>query len=120
MVLYAAIRQHGAPEALEIPADHPDYAAALNPFYEDAAARLLAEIEAGRTVAVLCEGDPFFYGSFMYIFARLADRFETIVVPGVSSITAAAARVSATRFQSPSKASWPGTSRPRGRRRSSP
>jgi precorrin-2/cobalt-factor-2 C20-methyltransferase len=40
---------------------------------------------------VLCEGDPFFYGSFMYLFARMAERFPVEVVPGVSSLTACAA-----------------------------
>jgi precorrin-2/cobalt-factor-2 C20-methyltransferase len=61
--------------------------------YDAGAARITQHLKAGRDVAMLCEGDPFFYGSFMYIFARLADRFETIVVPGVTSLTAAAARV---------------------------
>jgi precorrin-2/cobalt-factor-2 C20-methyltransferase len=61
--------------------------------YDRGAAAITAHLKAGRDVAMLCEGDPFFYGSFMYLFARLADRFETIVVPGVSSITAAAARI---------------------------
>ena len=61
--------------------------------YDKGAAAITEHLKAGRNVAMLCEGDPFFYGSFMYIFARLADRFETIVVPGVSSITAAAARL---------------------------
>jgi precorrin-2/cobalt-factor-2 C20-methyltransferase len=42
---------------------------------------------------MLCEGDPFFYSSFMYIFSRLAGKFATAVVPGVSSITACAARI---------------------------
>ncbi|MEO1549865.1 MAG: SAM-dependent methyltransferase, partial [Pseudomonadota bacterium] len=59
----------------------------------DAAAQTLAEhLEAGRDVVVLCEGDPFFYGSFMYLFARLADRFAVEVVPGVTSLTACAAQ----------------------------
>jgi precorrin-2/cobalt-factor-2 C20-methyltransferase len=59
--------------------------------YDDAAARIAAELEAGRDVAVLCQGDPFFYGSFMYLFARLAERFPVEVVPGVASLGAAAA-----------------------------
>ena len=42
-------------------------------------------------VVVLCEGDPFFYGSFMYLFSRLSDQFETEIVPGVTSITTCAA-----------------------------
>lgn len=59
--------------------------------YDRAADTLAGHLEAGRDVAVLCEGDPFFYGSFMYLFARLAPRFIIEVVPGVSSLTAAAA-----------------------------
>ena len=59
--------------------------------YERAAKEIAAHLEAGRDVAVLCEGDPFFYGSFMYLHDALAHRFPTIVVPGVSSLTACAA-----------------------------
>jgi precorrin-2/cobalt-factor-2 C20-methyltransferase len=59
--------------------------------YDRAAQELGAHLEAGRDVAVLCEGDPFFYGSFMYLFARMAERFSVEVVPGVSSLTACAA-----------------------------
>lgn len=59
--------------------------------YDRAAADLAAELAAGRNVAVLCEGDPFLYGSFMYLFGRLAERFAVEVVPGVSSLTACAA-----------------------------
>lgn len=58
--------------------------------YDDGAARIAAALDAGQDVVVLCEGDPFFYGSFMYIFARLSDRYEAEVVPGVTSITACA------------------------------
>lgn len=60
--------------------------------YDRGAAQIAERLEAGQNVVVLCEGDPFFYGSFMYIFARLADRFDTQIVPGVTSITACAAR----------------------------
>jgi len=59
--------------------------------YDGAATDLGAHLAAGRDVAVLCEGDPFFYGSFMYLFGRLAERFPVEVVPGVSSLTACAA-----------------------------
>ena len=59
--------------------------------YDRAAEELGAHLEAGRDVAVLCEGDPFFYGSFMYLFGRMAERFTVEVVPGVSSLTACAA-----------------------------
>ncbi|KQT64114.1 MULTISPECIES: precorrin-2 C(20)-methyltransferase [unclassified Aureimonas] len=59
--------------------------------YDAAAGRISACLEAGRDVAVLCEGDPFFYGSFMYLFERLAAHHPVEIVPGVSSINAAAA-----------------------------
>lgn len=59
--------------------------------YDRAAAELGRHLEAGRDVAVLCEGDPFLYGSFMYLFGRMAERFPVRVVPGVSSLTACAA-----------------------------
>ncbi len=59
--------------------------------YDRAADDLGGHLEAGRDVAVLCEGDPFFYGSFMYLFGRMAERFRVEVVPGVSSLTACAA-----------------------------
>ena len=49
--------------------------------YDRAAENIAAHLEAGRDVAVLCEGDPFFYGSFMYLHDRLAGRFASTVVP---------------------------------------
>lgn len=61
--------------------------------YDKGAKEIAAHLEQGRDVVMLCEGDPFFYGSFMYVFERLADKFKTIVVPGVTSITAAAAAI---------------------------
>ncbi len=57
-------------------------------FYDESAARIAERLRAGRRVVSLCEGDPFFYGSFMYLFARLSDEFDVEVVPGVSSLTA--------------------------------
>ena len=59
--------------------------------YDTGAAAIAEALEAGQDVVCLCEGDPFFYGSFMYVFARLADRFDVQVVPGVTSVTACAA-----------------------------
>ncbi|WP_374457116.1 precorrin-2 C(20)-methyltransferase [Nocardioides sp.] len=71
---------------------HPGgYAGAMAEFYESCASRLAAHLSAGRTVVVLAEGDPLFYGSFMYLHDRLADRFETEVVPGVPAFAAATA-----------------------------
>ena len=59
--------------------------------YDRAAEELGGHLDAGRDVAVLCEGDPFFYGSFMYLFGRMAERYPVQVVPGVSSLTACSA-----------------------------
>lgn len=58
--------------------------------YDAAAEAIAGHAAAGRDVAVLCEGDPFFYGSFLYLYARLAERCRVEVVPGVSSLMACA------------------------------
>src|SRR6478735_5430921 len=74
--------------------DHPGgYAGAMAEFYEESASRLAAHLEAGRSVVLLSEGDPLFYGSFMYMHDRLAPRFPTEVVPGVPAFLAATATV---------------------------
>ncbi|HVH79207.1 MAG TPA: precorrin-2 C(20)-methyltransferase [Stellaceae bacterium] len=59
--------------------------------YDGAAAKIARELDAGRDVAFLCQGDPFFYGSFAAIFTRLGPRYRVTVVPGVSSLVACAA-----------------------------
>ncbi|MBD2207686.1 precorrin-2 C(20)-methyltransferase [Calothrix sp. FACHB-1219] len=56
--------------------------------YDQEVEPIAAHLEAGRDVVVVCEGDPFFYGSFMYVFTRLSEQYETEVVPGVSSLMA--------------------------------
>lgn len=72
--------------------DHPGgYRAAIEEFYAESAARLAAHLDAGRDVVVLAEGDPLFYGSYMHMHQRLAHRYEAEVVPGVTSVSAAAA-----------------------------
>ena len=72
--------------------DHPKgYDGALRDFYDRAAAWIAEHLDAGRDVAVLCEGDPLFYGSYMYLHERLAASYETEVVPGVTGFSAAAA-----------------------------
>jgi len=58
--------------------------------YDGAARDIIAHTAAGRDVAVLCEGDPFFYGSFLYLYERLVERCPVAVVPGVSSLMACA------------------------------
>lgn len=71
--------------------DTDDYQGEIDQFYEEAAARLAAHLDAGRTVVVLAAGDPFFYGSYMHMHKRLADRYEWEVVPGVTSVSGASA-----------------------------
>lgn len=70
-------------------ADHPlGYYGAMVDFYAESAARLEVHLLAGRDVVVLAEGDPLFYSTFMYLHDALAERFDTEVVPGVTSVSA--------------------------------
>ena len=59
--------------------------------YDTGAMQIANRLQAGENVVCLCEGDPFFYGSFMYLFARLSDRFDVEIIPGVTSVTACSA-----------------------------
>lgn len=61
--------------------------------YDQAAQTISHHLDAGSDVVVLCEGDPFFYGSFMYLHERLAGRYPVEIVPGVSSVMASAAAI---------------------------
>ena len=75
--------------------DHPGgYVGAMAAFYESCAQRLSAHLDAGRDVVLLAEGDPFFYGSSMYLHDRFKDVYETTVVPGVPAFGAATAAIS--------------------------
>ncbi|GAA4013668.1 precorrin-2 C(20)-methyltransferase [Allokutzneria multivorans] len=69
------------------------YQGAIDEFYESCAERLASHLEAGRDVVVLAAGDPFFYGSYMHMHKRLAHRFPTEVVPGVTSVSGASAEL---------------------------
>ena len=60
--------------------------------YDAGATAISTALRSGQDVVYLCEGDPFFYGSFMYLFARLIGDFQVEVVPGVTSVAACAAR----------------------------
>lgn len=72
--------------------DHPGgYEAAIEEFYEQAAARLMAHLAQGRDVVLLAEGDPLFYSSYMHMHKRISGRFRTEVVPGITSVSAASA-----------------------------
>jgi precorrin-2 C20-methyltransferase / precorrin-3B C17-methyltransferase len=72
--------------------DHPGgYEAAIEEFYQQAAARLMAHLAEGRDVVLLAEGDPLFYSSYMHMHKRIASRFRTEIVPGITSVSAASA-----------------------------
>jgi len=72
--------------------DHPGgYRGAMEDFYVDAADRIAAHLDAGRDVALLAEGDPLFYSSYMHMHTRLTQRFNAVIIPGVTSVSAASA-----------------------------
>lgn len=77
------------PVTTEIPVTDPAYNARLSGFYAEWTARLLDLARAGEDVAVLCEGDPFFYGSFMHLYTRLRDHVPVAVVPGITGMSGA-------------------------------
>ena len=71
------------PVTTELAFDSPEYISALAGFYDHWAERLATQ---PGEVVVLCEGDPFFYGSFMHLFTRLKDRVEVQVIPGITGM----------------------------------
>ena len=74
--------------------DHPGgYSGAMEDFYAEGAERIAAHLEAGRDVALLAEGDPLFYSSYMHMHNRLTERFDAVIVPGVTSVSAASAAI---------------------------
>ncbi len=75
------------PFTTEIALDDPRYAEGIGAFYESCAARVAESLDAGQDVALLCEGDPFFYGSSMYLFDRLRGTYRAEIVPGVSGMS---------------------------------
>lgn len=77
------------PVTTEIRFDDPRYGALLSAFYTECAAHLRALAEAGEDVIVLCEGDPFFYGSFMHLYTRLNEDVPVQVVPAITGMSAA-------------------------------
>ncbi|MBD9374659.1 precorrin-2 C(20)-methyltransferase [Rhizobium sp. ARZ01] len=75
------------PVTTEIDKEHDDYKRQITAFYDASAAAVAAHLAAGRTVAILSEGDPMFYGSYMHLHVRLADRFPTEVIPGITAMS---------------------------------
>jgi len=62
-----------------------------NAVYDEAARLIASHLDKGEQVVFLCQGDPFLFGSFAYLYDRLADNYQVEIVPGISSINASAA-----------------------------
>lgn len=90
-MLQADVCEHALeyPVTTEIALTDPGYNACLSDFYADCIDRLTALTTAGEDVVVLCEGDPFFYGSFMHLYTRLSGRVPVSVVPGITGMSGA-------------------------------
>ncbi len=93
----AVVAQHLPPNAVELallypvttelPASDPAYKAAIQTFFDTAADTVAQHLMAGKNVAVLSEGDPLFFGSYMHLHIRLMKRFPTQVIPGITSMS---------------------------------
>jgi len=75
------------PVTSEIEKSEAAYQSAITGFYDASAKRLAGHLDAGLTVAVLSEGDPLFYGSYMHLHVRLAHLYPTQVIPGVTAMS---------------------------------
>ncbi len=75
------------PMTTEHPTTAACYREALGSFYDASAAALARQLDAGRTVAVIAEGDPLFYGSYMHLHVRLAGRYPHEIVAGVTGMS---------------------------------
>lgn len=75
------------PVTTEMPKREAGYRDAIRDFYDASAASVARHLDAGRTVAVISEGDPMFYGSYMHLHVRLAPRYRTEIVPGVTAMS---------------------------------
>jgi precorrin-2/cobalt-factor-2 C20-methyltransferase len=93
----AIAADHIRPNAIELPLFYPvtteipkgasAYCGKIAAFYDDSAAAVAAHLNARRSVAVICEGDPLFYGSYMHLHVRLAARYQTEVIAGVTGMS---------------------------------
>jgi len=90
-LLHSDAREHAMeyPVTTEISFRDPAYNEMLGAFYGECTVHLRALAEAGEDVVVLCEGDPFFYGSFMHLYERLKDDVLVEVVPGITGMSGA-------------------------------
>ncbi len=77
------------PVTTEIPLSDPAYNETLSAFYAQCTAHVKGLLDAGEDVVALCEGDPFFYGSFMHLYTRLKDDVPVEVVPAITGMSGA-------------------------------
>jgi precorrin-2/cobalt-factor-2 C20-methyltransferase len=93
----AIVSQFLHPEVTELPflypvtteesTHDPKYRCAIQGFFDGSASAIATHLEAGRTVAVLSEGDPLFFGSYMHLHVRLMKHYPTEVIPGVTAMS---------------------------------
>jgi len=72
------------PLTTEIPKEDAAYRETLREFYDSAAAQIAGHLDQDRTVAVIAEGDPLFYGSYMHLHVRLSPRYPTEIIAGLN------------------------------------
>lgn len=75
------------PVTTEIAKDEEAYRSQITAFYNASAELVSGHLDAGRTVAILSEGDPLFYGSYMHLHVRLAGRYAAEVIPGITAMS---------------------------------
>jgi precorrin-2/cobalt-factor-2 C20-methyltransferase len=75
------------PITTEKPTSDSKYRSAIQGFFNEAASAVAAHLDAGRSVAVLSEGDPLFFGSYMHLHVRLMKQYPTDVIPGVTAMS---------------------------------
>lgn len=78
-LLYPVTTEHSTSEAA--------YRTAIDQFFDESAAQIARDLADGKVVAVLSEGDPLFFGSYMHVHIRLMSRFRTAVVPGITAMS---------------------------------
>jgi precorrin-2/cobalt-factor-2 C20-methyltransferase len=93
----ASVAQYLQPGVTELPLLYPvtteevsssaAYRSAIQEFFDKSAADVAAHLQAGKNVAVLSEGDPLFFGSYMHLHVRLMNQFPTAVIPGVTAMS---------------------------------
>jgi precorrin-2/cobalt-factor-2 C20-methyltransferase len=75
------------PVTTEIPKEDAAYRDAIRAFYDASASTIATYLDDGRIVAVLSEGDPLFYGSYMHLHVRLSPRYPAEVIAGVTGMS---------------------------------